>query len=148
MVAGAHGLCFWLVLLAGVYGRCFGLVWSSHLCFWLVLLGNTAKTANMLPTAITTLSATQLAYLCENGADFLMTSIQAGLSCVTLGHNLYTIQFCLSIADEDTKHVSHCSHSALSGAVCTCVRERQRFSHNINWQSPEGPAQPSFSDSF
>ena len=55
-----------------------------------------------------------------------------GCNGVTLGHNLYNMQFCLWITDGDAKHAPHCIHSTLSGAVGTCVRERRSFSHDLN----------------
>ena len=44
---------------------------------------------------------------------------------------------------EDAEHASHCSHNALSGAVCIRIRELSKISHDLNWPRAEGPTQPS-----
>ena len=48
-------------------------------CTWVDFPYNArARTLNMLPTVATALSAAQLAHMFENGANFLMTTIQNG----------------------------------------------------------------------
>ena len=51
---------------------------------------------------------------------------------MTLCHNLYNMQFCLRITDEDAKHASHYGRSTLSSDIGTRVPERRPFSRDLN----------------
>ena len=46
--------------------------------------------------------------------------------------------FSLQRPGENIKHASYCSHSTLSGAVGTRVRELRRFSHDLNSYQKKG----------